>query len=102
MTNLQKLMKKAQQMQQDLQDAQGKLSEMEIEHIGNGVKVVVMGNYSVKSIEIDKELIEDVDDKECLEDCILLAVNGALDKVREASEKQMNGVAGGLNIPGLF
>jgi DNA-binding protein YbaB len=36
-----------------------------------------------------------------LEDMVLTAVNEALGKAQEAAAKQMSGLTGGLNIPGL-
>ena len=101
MSNIQKMLKKAQQMQQDMERAQGELSEAEIPFSGNGVEVIAKGDYSIKSISIEADLIT-ADDKEMLEDCITVAVNGAMAKVRKETEDRMSGVTGGLNIPGLF
>ncbi len=101
MSSLQKMMKKAQQMQRDVENAQNELAESEIEYVGNGVKVVAKGDHSIVSIDIDPELISS-DDKEMLEDCIVVAVNGAVDKVKNELEKKMNKITGGFNIPGLL
>ncbi len=101
MSNIQKMLKKAQQMQQDMQQAQDDLAEQEIVFSGNGVEVVAYGNNSIKSIKVEPDLVN-ADDKEMLEDCLVVAVNGALDKVRAEMEERMSGITGGLNLPGLL
>ncbi|MCJ8329719.1 MAG: YbaB/EbfC family nucleoid-associated protein [Lentisphaeria bacterium] len=101
MSNLNNMMKQAQQMQQDMAKAQGELAETELVYEGNGVKVTVTGDMAVKKVDIDQELV-DSKDKEMLEDVILVAINAALTSAREETEKQMSGITGGLNIPGLF
>jgi DNA-binding protein YbaB len=37
-----------------------------------------------------------------LQDLILVAVNGGLAKAREMANKEMEKVAGSLNLPGIF
>ena len=88
MSSLQKMLKKAQQMQNDVESAQDQLADMEIEYAGNGVRVVALGNFTVKSVEVEADLLESADDKEMLEDCMLVAINGALNKVREEMDKK--------------
>ncbi|OVE82647.1 hypothetical protein BVY04_00370 [bacterium M21] len=101
MSSLQKMLKKAQQMQNEVESAQDQLADMEIEYAGNGIKVVALGNFTVKSIQVEPDLIDSADDKEMLEDCILVAINGALNKVRDEMDKKMSRITGGFNLPGL-
>ena len=51
------------------------------------------------SLEIDKDLI-DPDEKEMLEDMLMVAVNEAISKIDEELESVMGSMAGGL--PGMF
>lgn len=97
--NLQKMMAQAQQMQEQLQR---KMSEMKIGSTAGGgaVVVTVNGNKQLLSIRIDPEGVTK-DDIEMLQDMIVAAVNDAHRKVDEALAGQMQGMMGGLNIPGL-
>ena len=42
------------------------------------------------------------EDKEMLEDLILVAINNAIKEVDTISKEKMASVTGGMNIPGLF
>ena len=53
------------------------------------------------SVEIDPEAV-DPDDIGMLEDLVLTAVNAVLEKANQVANDQVAGIAGGLNIPGLF
>jgi DNA-binding YbaB/EbfC family protein len=97
--NIQKMMQQAQQMQERLQK---QMSEMRIEATAGGgmVSVVVNGNKQLLQIKIDPEVVSK-DDVEMLQDLILAAANDAHRKVDEALASQMQGMMGGLRIPGL-
>jgi DNA-binding YbaB/EbfC family protein len=98
--NLQNMMKQAQQMQDKLQK---QLAEMKIEATSGGgmVTVVMNGSKQIQSLKIDPEAVSK-DDVEMLQDLILAAINDAQRKADEAMSKQMQGMMGGLKIPGLF
>jgi len=98
--NLQNMMKQAQQMQERMQK---QLEEMRIEATAGGgmVTVVINGAKQVQSIKIDPEAVSK-DDVEMLQDLILAALNDAHRKADEAMSKQMQGMMGGMKIPGLF
>ena len=102
MPNMQKMLKQAQRMQQDMERAQEELAQTEFTHTGNGVTVVIMGDNTIKSIDIDADLVAD-GDKDMLEDCVLVAVNAAMAKVQEESNNTMGSITDGLglNLPGL-
>lgn len=96
------MVKKAQQMQKQMEEIQKELESMEVvgESGGGMVKVTASGKKKLVSIHINEELLKD--DKEMLEDLILVATNQALDKVDAISKDKMGGLTGGMNIPGLF
>lgn len=98
------LMKKAQEMQAKMQDAQAQIAKTEvIGESGAGlVKVTMLGNHNVTKIDIDESLLGDVDDKEMLEDLVAAAMNDAARRVEDVSKGEMSGVAGGMNIPPGF
>ena len=96
------LMKQAQQMQAKMAKAQEELAGKEIAaEVGGGqVKIVMTGKHRLKSIEIAPEAL-DPEDIEFLQDLIIAAVNEGANKVDEMVEKDMSGVTGGMNLPGM-
>ena len=98
--NLQNMMKQAQQMQERMQK---QMEEMRIEATAGGgmVTVVINGAKQVQSLKLDPEAVSK-DDVEMLQDLILAALNEAYRKADEAMSKQMQGMMGGMKIPGLF
>lgn len=64
------------------------------------VKVVITANRKVKEIYIDENLLND---KEQLEDYLILAINKAIEKATQVNETEMAAVAkeGMPNIPGM-
>ena len=96
--NIQQIMKQAQQMQRKLQENQAILEKKEFEGIAsNGyVKIVMMGTGFVKSININEELINK-EEKDVLEDLLVVAFNDARKKLDEETNSSMNAATGGLN-----
>ena len=94
--------KKAQEMQKKMAEIQTDLENMEVEGNAGGdmVKVVVTGNKKVNSVKLSADLLNE--EKEMVEDLILVAINQALDKVDSISKKKMGSLTGGMNIPGYF
>lgn len=101
--NMQALLKQAQKMQQELGKAEAELSTKEYEaSMGGGVvKVIVTGGMEVKKVEIEKELLTE-NGKEDLEDLLKSALNEALQNASKDKEKVMNGLTGGVKMPGGF
>lgn len=97
--NIQKMMQQAQQMQENLQK---QMADMSVEATAGGgmVTVKVTGHKNLLSITIDPEVVSK-DDVEMLQDLIVAAINDAHRKVDEALASQMQGMMGGMKIPGL-
>ena len=55
----------------------------------------------ISEIKIGKEVMES-GDVDMLQDLIMTAVNEALKKSKELSEKEMAKITGGMSMPGLF
>ena len=93
------LMKQAQLMQENMKKLQEQLAVMEVEgQAGSGlVKVVMTGKYQVKRVTIDPKLLGD--DKEMLEDLVVVAFNDAAQKVDTTTQEKMSGVTAGLPLP---
>ena len=100
--NLNKLMKQAQKMQEQMAKTQSELAEktVEVEAGGGKVKVVANGAGDVLSIKIDKEIV-DPNDVEFLEEVVLSGVKSAIEQGKALAESEMTKLTGGLGIPGL-
>lgn len=97
--NIQKMMQQAQQMQDRLQK---QMADMKVDATAGGgmVTVTVNGHKHVLAVKLDPEVVSK-DDVEMLQDLIVAAVNDAHRKVDEALASQMQGMMGGLRIPGM-
>ena len=99
MSSMQKLMKQAQEMQERLKQ---QMAGMRVEATAGGgmVTVVVSGDKQLQSIKIDPEVVSK-DDLEMLQDLLIAAINDAHRKVDDQLGQQMQGLMGGLKIPGF-
>jgi DNA-binding YbaB/EbfC family protein len=97
------LMKQANQMQTRMKKAQDELAthEYEASSGGGAVTVKINGEYKMVALKIDNEVVKS-GDVEMLQDLILTATNEAVKVARETSQKEMEKITGGMNIPGLF
>lgn len=97
--NMNQLMKQAQRMQRQMEEAQAALEETEITATSGGgvVEVTVSGKKEITKVSIKPEAV-DPDDVEMLEDLIMAAANEALRKVDEASQASMSKFTGGLGL----
>lgn len=97
--NIQKMVQQAQQMQEQLQR---RMAEMRMSATAGGgmVLVTVTGNKQLVSIQIDPEVVSK-EDVQMLQDLIVAAVNDAHRKVDEALAGQMQGLMGGMRLPGM-
>ncbi|MEL0630601.1 YbaB/EbfC family nucleoid-associated protein [Psychromonas aquatilis] len=96
------LMKKAQEMQENMKKAQAEIANTEVvgESGAGLVKVTLLGNHNVRKVEIDPSLLED--EKEMLEDLIAAAMNDAVRRVEEVNKSKMSGLTGGMDLPPGF
>jgi DNA-binding YbaB/EbfC family protein len=93
------LMKQAQQMQENMKRAQAELANIEVEgQAGSGmVKVTMTCRNEVKRIQIDQSLMSD--DKEMLEDLLVIALNDAAKRAEQTANDKMSGLTAGLPLP---
>jgi len=103
MKGMANMMKQAQKLQSKMLKMQDELAEQSVEGSAGGgmVKVVATGKQQIKSIELEKEVV-DPEDIEMLQDMIVAAVNDALNKSQEMVSGEMSKLTGGLSIPGLM
>lgn len=98
-----KLMEQAQMMQNQMSQLEDQLNNTVYE--GNnggksGVTIRINGTYAVESVEVGEELLEK-DNKEMLQDMIMIAMNAAVTKASDDREKKLGSVTQGMKIPGM-
>ena len=93
------MMKQAQMMQANLQKAQAELGNIEVEGLANNgqVKITMTCKNEIKKVEINEDLLQD---KEILEDLILIALKDTQSKIESATNDKMSGfMPPGMNLP---
>ena len=85
------MMKQAQKMQEEFLKMQQELENTEFSATAGGgaVKATMVGTRSLKSIEISPDAV-DPEDVEMLQDMIVAAVNEAISKADDATNKAMS------------
>lgn len=101
--NMNMLMQQAQKMQKEMEKAQRELEEkvFEVKSAGGGIIVTIKGSKEILSIDIDEDMI-DKDEKEMLQDMVVVAVNQALRMVLDEEQKILSKQTAGMRIPGMF
>ena len=98
------LMKQAQQMQEQMLQAQDQLKDETVEASAGGgmVKVKMGGDLTLREISIDPEAI-DPEEAEMLAEMVQAAVNEGLRAAQELASSKMGGITGDLGggMPGL-
>lgn len=96
------LMKQAQKMQADMQEAQEELAKLEVRGEAGGglVELTMTCRHQVTNIRIDPSLMGE--DRDMLEDVLAAAFNDALRKVEKTVQDKYAGMTSGLGLPGGF
>lgn len=96
------MMGKLKEAQKKVEETKKRLNTVLIDEASsdNKLKVTITANRTIKSIAIDEELLQD---KEMLEDYLILTLNKAIEKATNVNETEIAAVAkeGMPNIPGL-
>lgn len=96
------MMGKLKETQQKIEETKKRLDTVLVdEQSSDGLlKVTLTANRKIKSIDIDESLLED---KEQLEDYLILLLNKAIEKATNVNEAELGAVAkdGMPNIPGM-
>ena len=96
------MLKKAQEMQQKMSEVKASLKNIQAEGVANNgaVKVIMNGDHEMIKIEIDPKLM--TEEKEVLEDLIIIATNNAKKVIEVKSSEEMSKITGGLKLPPGF
>lgn len=96
------MMNKLKETQKKVEETKERLNHVLVDQQSTDgkLKITLSANRSIKSIEIDDELLED---KEMLEDYLIMTLNKAIEKATSVNETELAAVAkdGMPNIPGL-
>ncbi len=96
------MMSKIKEAQKKVEDTKQRLDGVLIDTSSqdNKLKVTITANRNIKSIDIDDELLQD---KEMLEDYLILTINKAIEQASKVHETEIAAVAkeGMPNIPGM-
>jgi nucleoid-associated protein EbfC len=99
MTNFSDMLSKAKMMQDKMKEAQDQIKKIEVEGEAGGklVKVILAGDYELKSIIISDEAKKE--GQEIINDLIIAAYNNAKDNLKKKSAEELAKATGGLNLP---
>ena len=91
-----------QKLQQDMLKAQAQLADetLEVSAGGGAIIIVVTGQQRVKSIQLQPEVV-DPNDIDMLQDLLVAAVNEAIERSQAYAAEKLQGLTGGLGIPGF-
>tara|TARA_B100001057_G_C22418933_1_gene782746 strand:+ start:241 stop:561 length:321 start_codon:yes stop_codon:yes gene_type:complete len=99
MTDFNDMLQKAKLMQQKMKEAQDEIKNIQVEGVsgGNLVKVVLSGDYELKSITISENAKKE--NQEIINDLIIAAYNNAKENLKKKSSEEISKITGGINLP---
>tara|TARA_B100001778_G_scaffold259430_1_gene219766 strand:+ start:163 stop:483 length:321 start_codon:yes stop_codon:yes gene_type:complete len=99
MTDFNDMLQKAKQMQQKMKEAQDEIKNIQVEGVsgGNLVKVILSGDYELKSITISESAKKE--SQEIINDLIIAAYNNAKENLKKKSSQEISKITGGINLP---
>jgi DNA-binding YbaB/EbfC family protein len=98
--NMQALMQQAQKMQRDMTKKKEELNKKTFTGTSELVDVVFSGDKKLVSVNIKQDGSLDEEDKEILQDMMVIAVNDAMKQIDKETEKMLGAYGSQLN--GLF
>ena len=96
--NMQALMAQAKKLQADLEKTTKEIENTSFSYENENILIEGNGKYKISKIIIKNENI--LDDKEMLEDIIVVGINDILEKIRKEKDSKLGKYSGGLG--GLF
>jgi DNA-binding YbaB/EbfC family protein len=93
------MLSKAKAMQEKMKEAQDSIKNIVVEGEagGNLVKVILSGDYELKSIEISD--LAKKESQAIINDLIIAAYNNARENLKRKSAEELSKVTGGLDLP---
>jgi DNA-binding YbaB/EbfC family protein len=96
--NIAQMMQQAQRMQDNLKRVQEELAVLEVTGSagGNMVSITLTGKMEVRRVKIEPSALADA---EMLEDLVTAAMNDAVNKANEESQRRMSAATAGMPLP---
>ena len=92
--NIQAMMAQARKLQKDIEKTTGEIEDSTFTYENENILVECLGTNEIKKINIKNESI--LEDKEMLEDIVLVAINDVLNQVKKEKENKLGKYASGL------
>ena len=102
MNNFSDMLSNAKKMQEKMKEVQESLKKIEVEGVsgGNLVKIILGGDYELRSISISPSAKNEKD--EILNDLIIAAHDDAKEKLKKKTSEELLKATGGINLPAGF
>ena len=101
MTDFNKILDKAKELEAKMKESQEKIKNIEVEGISgaNSVKVTLNGDGEIVKLQISPEILKE--DKAIIEDLIMAAHNNARSQLKTKTSEEISKTTGGFGILGF-
>ena len=101
MTDFQKILDKAKELETSMKEKQEKIKKIEAEGIsgGNKIKITLNGEGEIKKIEMSDDLFKE--DKSVIQDLIIAAHNNAKANLKVKTNEEISKISSDIGIPGF-
>ena len=101
MTDFNRILDKAKELEKKMKESQEKIKEIKAEGISgsNSIKITLDGEGEMQKIQISDEVLKE--EKSIIEDLIVAAHNNAKVQLKTKTKEEISKVTGGFGIPGF-
>ena len=101
MTDFNKILDKAKELEAKMKESQKNIKKIKVEGLSgsNLVKVILDGTGEMQSIEISDEILKEK--KQVIEDLIVAAHNNAQSQLKTKTNEEISKATGGFGVPGF-
>ena len=101
MTDFNKILKKAKEIEKKMKESQENLKKIEVNGVsgGDAVTVLLNGDGEMTKILLSDKVLKE--DKEIIQDLITAAHNDAKNKLKLKTSEEISKATGGLGVPGF-
>ena len=101
MTDFNKILEKAKEIEKKMKERQENLKKIEVEGTsgGNSVSISMNGEGEVTKLLLSDKILKE--EKEIIQDLIIAAHNDAKNKLKSKTSEEISKATGGLGVPGF-
>ncbi len=101
MTDFNKILIKAKELETKMKESQEKIKKIQVEGFSgsNSVKIILDGEGEMQKIEISNELLKE--EKSIIEDLIVAAHSNAKNKLKDKTSEEISKATSDFGIPGF-